>query len=108
MKIRVGDFVRVMVGKDKGKESIVDRVYPKQNKVLLQGLNQYKKHMKKSDQFPQGGVVEVPRPLDVSNVMLVTADGKSVSRVGYVVEGEKKIRIEKRSGERIKEKEKAK
>lgn len=108
MKIRVGDFVRVMVGKDKGKESIVDRVYPKQNKVLLQGLNQYKKHMKKSDQFPQGGVVEVPRPLDISNVMLIAADGKTVTRVGYIVEGTKKIRVEKKSGERIKEKEKAK
>lgn len=104
MKIRVGDYVRVMVGKDKGKESVVDRVYPKQNKVLVQGLNQYKKHMKKSDQFPQGGVVEVPRALDASNVMLVTADSKSVTRVGYIVEGNKKIRFEKKTGERIKEK----
>ncbi len=102
MKIRVGDTVRVMVGKDKGKESVVERVYPKQNKVLLQGLNQYKKHVRKSEQFPTGGVIEVPRPLDASNVMLIASDGKTPTRVGYIVEGGKKFRVEKKTGERIK------
>ena len=101
MKIQVGDKVRVIAGKDKGREGVVDRVYPKQNKVLLQGINQYKRHMRKSEDFPQGGVIDVPRPLDVSKVMKLSADGKSVTRVGYVVEGNKKFRVERKTGERI-------
>lgn len=102
MKLHIGDKVRVMTGKDKGKESVVERVYEKQRKVLLTGVNQYKRHMRKSEQLPQGGIIDVPRPMDVSKVMLIASDGKSVTRVGYIVEGGKKFRIEKKTGERIK------
>ncbi|MFQ5452072.1 MAG: 50S ribosomal protein L24, partial [Candidatus Paceibacterota bacterium] len=66
MKIRKGDKVRVMAGKDKGRTVKVERVYKKQKKVLLPEINIYKKHVKKSDKLPQGGVVELPRPLEVS------------------------------------------
>jgi large subunit ribosomal protein L24 len=102
MKIHVGDKVRLIAGKDKGKDGVVERVYLKQNKVLIGGLNQYKRHMKKSEQFPQGGVIDVPRPVDSSKVMLIASDGKSTTRVGYVVEGGKKFRFEKKTGERLK------
>lgn len=102
MKLQIGDKVRVITGKDKGREGVIERVYVKQNKVLISGINQYKRHMRKSEQLPQGGVIDVPRPMDVSKVMLVASDGKSTTRVGYVVEGGKKFRVEKKTGERIK------
>lgn len=102
MKIQVGDKVRVIAGKDKGREGVVERTYVKQNKVLILGINQYKRHMKKSEQFPDGGVVELPRALDVSKVMLLTSDGKMRTKIGYVVEGGKKFRFERKTGDRIK------
>lgn len=102
MKIRKGDKVRVITGKDKGKEGVVERVYENKNKVLIPGLNIYKRHVKKSEQFPEGGIIEMPRALDASNVMLVSSSTKKVTRVGFVIEGNKKFRVERKTNERIK------
>jgi len=102
MKLKKGDKVLVMVGKDKGREGAIERVYSKRDKVLIGGINQYKRHVKKSDQFPQGGIIEVPRPLNASNVMLISQTVKKPTRVGYVIEGKKKFRIERLTQERIK------
>ncbi len=102
MKIRKGDKVRIITGKDKGKEGVVERVYENKNKVLIPGLNIYKRHVKKSEQFPEGGIIEMPRALDVSNVMLVSSSTKKVTRVGFVIEGDKKFRVERKTNERIK------
>jgi large subunit ribosomal protein L24 len=63
MKIKKGDKVKVIYGKDKGKEGVVEKVYQKANKVLIPGINLYKKHIKKNEKMPQGGIIEVPRPL---------------------------------------------
>ncbi len=71
MKIKKGDKVKVITGKDAGREAIVEKVYRKNNKVLLPKINIYKKHIKKNEKMPQGGVVEVPRPMDVAKVMLI-------------------------------------
>lgn len=92
MKIRKGDKVRVMVGKDKGREGVVERAYPKDRKVLIPGVNLYKKHIKKSQQFPQGGVVEIPRPIDVAKVMLICPHCKNPTRVGFIIKNGKKFR----------------
>jgi large subunit ribosomal protein L24 len=102
MKLKKGDKVRIIAGKDKGKEGTIERVYENKNKVLIAGLNIYKRHVRKSDQFPQGGVIEMPRPLDASNVMLMSSSAKKITRVGYVIEGKKKFRVEKKTNERIK------
>ena len=102
MKNCKGDKVRVITGKDKGKEGVVERVYSRQNTVLVQGLNMYKRHMKKSEKFPQGGVIDIPRTLHASNVMKITSGGKETTRIGFIVEGKKKFRFEKKTGERIK------
>lgn len=102
MKIRKGDKVRIITGKDKGKEGVVERVYENKNKVLIPGLNIYKRHVKKSEQFPEGGVIEMPRALDASNVMLVSSSTKKVTRVGFIIEGNKKFRVERKTNERIK------
>lgn len=93
MKIKKGDKVKVIAGKDEGREAIVDRVYEKSRKVLLPKINIYKKHIKKNEKMPQGGVVEVPRSLDIAKVMLICPKCNKVTRVGYVTEKNKKFRI---------------
>jgi len=93
MKIRIKDKVIVIRGKDQGKEGTVEKIYATTNKVVVKGLNIYKKHVKKSEAFPQGGVVEFSRPLPVGNVMLVCPKCKEKTRVGYQVSDHGKRRI---------------
>ncbi|MFN4212569.1 MAG: 50S ribosomal protein L24 [Microgenomates group bacterium] len=101
MKIKKGDKVKVIYGKDKGRIGTVEKVYRKAGKVLIMGINIYKRHIKKSEKFPQGGVVEVPRPLDVSKVMLVCPKCEKPTRVGYKIEKNKKFRVCKRCKSKI-------
>lgn len=101
MKIKKGDKVKILSGKDKGREGKVERVYQKQNKVLIPGINIYKKHIKKSEKVPQGGVVDLPRPLNVSNLALICPKCGKVARIGYTTAGNKKFRICKVCQEKI-------
>lgn len=93
MKIKKNDTVTIQTGKDRGKKGVVEKVYEKQNTVLITGVNLYKKHVRKSEQMPKGGIVEVPRPLNVAKVALVCPQCKKNVRVGYKVEAGKKQRI---------------
>jgi len=93
MKIKKGDKVKIISGKDKGREGQVERVYAKSGKVVIPGANIYKKHIKKNEKMPQGGVVDLPRPLAAAKVMLICPKCKKITRVGYVVEKNKKLRI---------------
>jgi len=93
MKIKKGDTVIVTAGKDRARQGKVERVYPKSETVLVENMNLYKKHVQKSEQNPQGGVVEIPRPLPVSNIMLVCKKCKKPARTKYEVKDGKKIRI---------------
>ena len=93
MKIKKNDKVTIQTGKDRGKQGLVEKVYPKQNTILVTGVNLYKKHVRKSEEMPKGGIVEVPRPLDISKVGLVCPKCKKTVRVGYQVDGGKKQRI---------------
>ena len=93
MKIKKGDKIKIMAGKDKGREGKVEKNYSKQNKILVSGVNLYKKHIKKSDQAPRGGVVEVPRPLDTAKIALICPKCGKVTRVGYIYEKGKKLRV---------------
>ena len=93
MKIKKNDKVTIQTGKDKGKQGVVEKVYPKQNTVLVTGLNLYKKHMRKSEQMPKGGIMDVPRPLNIAKVGLVCSHCKKTVKVGYKIEGDKKSRI---------------
>lgn len=101
MKLKKGDKISVMVGKDKGRTGTVEKIYSKQNKVLIAGINIYKKHIKKSDKMPQGGVVELPRPINVSKIALICNKCKKQTRLGYKMDGTKKFRICRKCGERI-------
>ncbi len=93
MKIKKGDKVKITAGKDRGRDGKVVRVYSKQNKVLVEGVNLYKRHVKKSEQAPQGGVLDIPRPLDVAKVALVCPKCGKTTRIGYTVEKGKKLRV---------------
>ena len=93
MKIKKGDKVKVVTGKDKGREGLVERAYLKSDRIVIQGINIYKKHIKKNEKMPQGGVVDLPRPLAATKVMLICPKCKKVTRVGYLIEKNKKYRI---------------
>lgn len=101
MRIKSGDQVRVIAGKDKGKEGRVIQTLPKADKVIVEGINLVKKHQKPS-QMQTGGIVEVEAPLHVSNVQLLDPSNGQVTRVGYRVEDGKKVRVSKKSNEVIK------
>lgn len=92
MKIKKGDLIRVMIGRDRGREAKVERVFPKKKTVLVIGVNQYKKHRKPAQDKP-GEVVTLDRPLDVSKVALLCPKCKQVTRVGYKIIDDKKVRV---------------
>jgi large subunit ribosomal protein L24 len=100
MKLKKGDTVVVITGKDKGKEGEVMAVLPKTNQVIVDGVNIAKKHQKARGQNQQGGIIDRDMPIDASNVMLVHK-GKP-TRVGYRLNDDgSKVRIAKRTGEVI-------
>ena len=99
MKIKKGDTVKVIAGKDKDKEGKVIAVNVKNNTVLVEGVNMVTKHSKPSMANQQGGIINKEAPLDASNVMLVYK-GKA-TRVGFKVEDGKKVRVAKSTGEVI-------
>jgi large subunit ribosomal protein L24 len=99
-KIKKGDRVVLLAGRDKGRQGEVIRVWPKEERVLVSGLNLVKRHTKPSQADPQGGVKTKEAPLHVSNVAFVDSNGKP-TRVGFKVDGDKKVRFAKTTGEAI-------
>ncbi len=100
MKLRKGDHVRVITGKDKGKEGVIERVMPKDNKVLVTGVSTASKHQRARRANEQAGIIDKDMPIDASNVMYLHK-GKTV-RLGYA-ENKKgdKVRIARPSGEEV-------
>ena len=99
LKIKKGDRVRVLQGKDRGKEGEVTRVIPEQGKVIVDGLNVVKKHQRATRATMQGGIIDKEMPIPVSNVALVANDGRP-TRVGYRFDDKgNKVRIARRTGE---------
>ncbi|NMB84525.1 50S ribosomal protein L24 [Candidatus Roizmanbacteria bacterium] len=101
MKIKKKDKVKIISGKDKGREGVVEKVYKKTGKVIVPGINLYKRHIKKNEKMPQGGVVELPRALDISKVMLVCPKCGAAVKIGYKVEKNKKFRVCKKCQSKI-------
>ena len=99
LKIKKGDTVKVIAGKDKDKEGKVIAVDPKKNTVLVEGVNMITKHTKPSMANQQGGIIHQEGPIDISNVMYVHKG--QATRVGFKVEGDKKVRFAKSTGEVI-------
>ena len=103
MKIRKGDTVKVLAGKDKGKTGTVLTAMPKINSVLIEGINVVKRHKKNRQSRSEGQIIEKSMPMPASNVALM--EGDKTVRVGYVFEGEgdkrKKVRVARPSGKKI-------
>ena len=99
MKIKKGDTVKVIAGKDRDTQGKVLSVDVKNGKVLVEGVNMITKHAKPSQANPNGGIVQKEAPIDISNVMLVFK-GKA-TRVGFKMDGQRKVRFAKATGEVI-------
>lgn len=92
MKIHKNDKIKVIAGKDRGKEGLVLKTFFNEKKVLVEGINKVKKHVKAKGKEP-GGIFDVERPLQVSNVILVCPKCKKPTRVGFKFEENKKVRF---------------
>ena len=101
MHVKKGDKVKVISGKDKGKTGVVLTALPKKDRVLVEGINIVKKHTKPNQANPQGGIVSQEAAIHVSNVMLLDPKSGEPTRVGYKVEDGKKVRVAKKSGEKL-------
>lgn len=99
-KVRKGDKVRVMLGKDRGKEGSVAFLLRKKRRVFVEGVNIYKRHVKKMGEI-KGGIIDIPKSLDISNVALICPNCKKVTRVGFKITGKEKIRICRKCGKEI-------
>ena len=86
MIVKTGDKVKVITGKDKGKEGVILKAFPKKDRVIVEGMNMMKKHQKPSSMNPQGGILETEAPIHVSNVMLIDSKTGEPTRVGFKVE----------------------
>ncbi len=103
MKIKKGDQVKVITGSSKGVVAKVTKVFPKEDKIIVEGVNIVKKHLKPSQVNPDGGIIEKELPIHVSNVMAYDAKAKAPSKLGYKEEKGKKVRYYKRSGNTLKD-----
>lgn len=101
MHVKKGDKVVVISGKDKGKQGIILEAYPKNNRVLVEGVNIVKKHSKPSQLNPQGGIISKEAAIHASNVMPLDPKSGTPTRVGYKVEDGKKVRVATKSGETL-------
>ena len=99
-KIKKGDRVQVLTGKDKGRQGNVLKVLPKEDRVVVEGLNMVQRHTRPTQSDPQGGIKNKEAALHISNVAIVDSKGKP-TRVGFRVEGDKKVRVAKTTGEVI-------
>ena len=100
MKLKTNDVVKIISGKDKGKTGKITKIFQSDNKVIVAGVNKYKKHLKRKDANTPGSVVELERPIQVSNVMLFI--NNQTSRIGYTVTSNgDKIRIAKKTKEPV-------
>lgn len=99
LKLKKGDMVRVIAGKDKDKEGKIREINRAKKTVIVEGINMVTKHTKPNAQNQQGGIISQEAPIDISNVMYV-ADGK-VSRIGFQIQDGKKVRVAKATGKVI-------
>ena len=102
LKIKKGDTVYVNAGNDKGQTGKVLSVDPSKDRVIVEGINMVSKHTKPNSKQPQGGIIKQEAPIHISNLNLIDPKSQKPTRVGYKMDGDKKIRYAKKSGEEIK------
>jgi large subunit ribosomal protein L24 len=99
LKIRKGDRVRVLTGKDRGKEGTVLRAYPKDAKVIVSGVNVAKRHRKPTSATSPGGIIDKDMPIDISNVAVIDPQDGKPTRIGYRNDADgTKVRVSRRTG----------
>jgi large subunit ribosomal protein L24 len=104
MKIRKGDKVQILAGKDKGRESVVSGSFPSEGKVTVEGYNIAKRHTKPVSAEEPGGIIDKEMKMDVSNVAVISPDDGKPTRVGYKINDDgTKVRVCKRTGAEIPE-----
>lgn len=101
MKIRKNDTVLIISGKDKGKKAKVLEVFPRQNKIVVEGANLIKKHRRPRSEREKGQIIEIPRPIDISDVKLICPKCGQPARVGYRLTEKGKYRICKKCNQEI-------
>lgn len=100
LKFKIGDTVKVTIGKDKGREGKIEKIFPKSGIALIPGVNIYKKHVKGSP-GQKGGIYEIPKPLAFSKLTIVCPKCKKSARIGFKIVGEEKLRICKKCNKEI-------
>ena len=101
LNVRRGDRVKVISGKDAGKEGKVLKAFPERQRVVVEGVNKVKKHQRPTQKQPQGGILEIEAPVHVSNVMLICPNCGEPTRVGHLREDGARLRVCKRCGKQI-------
>jgi len=101
LRIKKGDNVKVLAGKDNGKTGIVESVSVVAGRVVVKGINMYKKHVKPSRKYPTGGIIDINKAIQVSNIILVCPNCGKPTRVEYKFENESKIRICKKCNKSV-------
>ena len=100
LKFKVGDKVKIRAGKDKGREGSIEAILLKEGKVVVPGINLYKKHVK-GRPGQKGGIYDIPRPLAYSKLAIVCPKCSKVTRVGFKIAGDEKVRICRKCGREI-------
>ncbi len=101
MKIKTGDKVEVILGKDRGKTGKVIQVFKKEEKIVVEGLNKIKKHVKASKGGEKGQIIELSGPMNVSNILIICPKCEKKTRIGLKIDGSKKSRVCKKCKEVI-------
>ena len=101
MKLKKGDTIIVTVGKDKGKKGKIERMVPAESKVVVTGINVFKRHMKRKDDKNPGGIIDLVKPIGMGKIALVCPSCNKPTRVGYIVAKNEKVRVCKKCGKKI-------
>lgn len=102
LKLKTGDTVKIIAGKDKGRTAKIEKILPKEEKAIIPGVNMYKKHVKGMGDV-KGGVYDLPRPFPFGKVALICPKCKKQTRVGFKFAGDQKVRICKKCKKEISE-----
>lgn len=95
LKFKTGDSVKITSGKDKGREGKIEKLYPKDGKVIVPDINVYKKHVK-GKPGQKGGIYDIPRPIGFAKLAVVCPKCKKATRIGFKLAGDEKVRVCKR------------
>ncbi len=100
-RIKIGDNVKILIGKDNGKSGIVESVNPTMKKVVVKGINMYKKHVKPSKKYPSGGIIDINMPLNISNVIIICPNCGKTTKAKFNLDKSAKTRICKKCGKSL-------